>query len=192
MDTDLGKTQINSLSQGITNAKTANKIDKIEKEIKAVELEIADRTKEININTIGAQGNIAIGNAKSALTQGNVDEETYKTKIASIRQEYTNLVLEAGERQSNINLTNAQVEQVKALTKNYQDQIELGKTGQKIQEDYYNNLIDLGYSKVVADGITNVIGFTTKGQLPVTETTTQTSTNSEGKWRTSTTKKTRQ
>lgn len=173
-DTELINTQIGNLTQGITNQKTINELDLIEKDIKNIELEIDQRTKEIQINEIGAKANEAIGKAKSAMTQGNVDEATYTTKIKTIEQTYTNLALEEGAIRSGINLTNEQIEQVKGLTQNYIEQIKLGKSGQQIQKEYQDSLIKLGYTKVIADGITNVVGMVTKGRIPKTETTTET------------------
>lgn len=90
-DTNLVKTQIDSLTQGITNSKTINEINKIEKDIKAVAATVAEETSQDAIAYIKHEAVRMGGMAKSALVEGKVDEETQKQKIELINKQLANI-----------------------------------------------------------------------------------------------------
>lgn len=78
-----------------------------------LENEIKTRTLEDVVNTIGANRNTAIGQAKTAMTKGNVDEATYQNQIKKIDAETRNEIFKMTLMKSDANLNN---ERARAIT----------------------------------------------------------------------------
>lgn len=126
----------------LTNMNTANA---------TIENEIKSKTLEDIVTTIGANRNKAIGEAKSAMTSGNVDETTYKTQIEQINNDSMLTAIKIGAEKQGIMLSQAQIQ-------NMTEQIKIGRVNaekismDQVQGKALNQLIETIYNKL---GVSN-------------------------------------
>lgn len=90
VDTKLGETQIQTLTQGIENAKAVERLTRIQGDIADMDAGIIGSTLQDKINYIRHESVRMGGMAKSALSIGKVDESTIKQKIDLIEREIAN------------------------------------------------------------------------------------------------------
>lgn len=115
VDTKLANTQIESLTQGIKNQKAVEKLTEIQDSILRNELWEAYESQDDRIDTFKYEAKKKIGEARSAMANGEIDEKTINTKISLLKTELVARGLE------NV-LTRAKTENTKADTKLKQEQ----------------------------------------------------------------------
>lgn len=97
VDTDLGRTQIESLIQGITNAKTLNEIAQFEKRIKKVDANVTEQTEPWRMENIVGLAEQASALADTMQVDKTIAEETKDDKIKQIRAQAIGAILGNGK-----------------------------------------------------------------------------------------------
>lgn len=129
--TNLQNTQAASLTQGITNQKTANDLMQIEKNIKGIETEFAAESYDDRLNMITTDLNRGKAMLQSEQAQGNVDAATVQEKIKILQQEAIASVL-------NNTLTEAKTKNTDASTQQILQAIQQDWENLKIQQQNAN------------------------------------------------------
>jgi hypothetical protein len=182
MEAQANKTNVEAKKLEGADTENVNANTALTKTLKAIEdinLSIKDETRNTVVTKIGAETNSAIGQAKSNLTKGNIDETTYQDQIKQIVQTAIGTTLNNKLIKANTNLTETQ-------TKAIADTIAIGYINayanqrnansnetnattqlRKQMADvlYQNGVIDLGEQKVMIDALSNIIGIAT-GKVP--------------------------
>jgi hypothetical protein len=129
------------------NVKANTALTNMNKANATIQNNIATMTQDDIIATIGANRNKALGEAKSAMTQGNIYETTYKNQIEKINNETILSGIKITAEKQGIELSKAQII-------NMQKQIEIGQVNaEKIGVDQVmgkslNQLIEKIYDKL--------------------------------------------
>lgn len=110
VDTELSKTQTLSLTQGIENQKSIQKLTEVETSLKELDLQLQGLSFENRLEYIEQEAREMTGKASIALIQANLDTDARSTRLNIIKQEYIQRVLEAA-------LTRAQTQKTGAETK---------------------------------------------------------------------------
>lgn len=93
VETDKKRTEIESLTQGITNQKTINELNEIQKDINKLELRVEGETVQDRINQVGWLARKINAEARTAFNNSIVSEETQQTKIQIIQQELLGIMI---------------------------------------------------------------------------------------------------
>jgi hypothetical protein len=134
-DAELKRAQANEINTklpgGLESQGLQNKGLGLSNESKELENQIKSRTLEDVIATVGANRNEAIGKAQSSMTQGNIDEATYKSQINEINSKAINEAFKLTLMKSDANLNN---EKARAVSEELAQEwerlsIELDKVG---------------------------------------------------------------
>ena len=157
VDTELTKTQTNSLAQGIENQKAQKALTEVETNIAKIEAFNEKEMSEDKINGVMRQTELLEAQAAKAMVEAKIDQETINQKIGLIKAETIGKVLEN-------QLTTQQITQVKQAVKNSIAEIHL-KAGQLDVEVYKAKLtkalgeagLNLAQQKIVLDAIGTVI-----------------------------------
>lgn len=156
--------EINSkLPEGIKNLQLTNEGITWDNKNKDLDNQLKGSTLEDIIATAGANRNKAIGEAKSALTQGNIDQNTYNQKIEKAGLENALLVAQKHAIDSNIKLNDKQIEMLTKDIEYYEKKYQLDARRIGAQEAYNKNLkqfqddlIEQGYWKMGVQAVTDV------------------------------------
>ncbi|AXH73772.1 MAG: DNA pilot protein [Microviridae sp.] len=99
-DTALKGTQIDSLTQGISNQQAVEALTKVQTDLANLQKTITTQSMDDQLEIIAQNANKAKGEAQSALVQGNLDMNTEKTKMGIIEQSYLQLLADTALKQS--------------------------------------------------------------------------------------------
>lgn len=167
VDTDLGNTQIENLRQGITNQKTANELMQIQDSLLRNELFEKYKTQEWRFQAAGAEADIKLANAKSAMVQANIDEQTQESKIEILAQQAIGSALvnslttaQTAKAISDINVNNATIQKYAAeIAQNW---YKLTQTDREIMMkgiQTHFNITHPGMSQQIGNFIEEIKGF---------------------------------
>lgn len=146
-DTTLKGIQGQSLTQGIKNLKTVERLNTIEGDIKDIEAAVADSTKQDAINYIKHEAVRMGGMAKSALAQGNVDEKTQNEKIELLGKQIANVAADTI-------LKKVQAETGRAIATQEEFEAELTKAGIGKGTPWYGKLVTAWLQRIDKSGPT--------------------------------------
>lgn len=112
VDTDLGNKQIESLTQGIENAKAQEELTKIESQLIDIRVRKENETYYSWLDRFENETSKIKAEAKSAMAESKVNQATINEKIGIIKQELINSGLQNILTEANINLTNERVKEI--------------------------------------------------------------------------------
>lgn len=171
VDTQKTEAETKSITEGITNLQLQQKLTAIQTKAQQQEYDFQGASFADRLDVIKQDARIATGQATTALVQGNVDEETKRTKVDMIKAEYIGQVIEnalkeiQGEKyKSDIEVNKQQIKQsVQSIMQawNHQNvenvEIELKKQMQKyITEPSWNKTWN-SLQTSVGDAVKNII-----------------------------------
>lgn len=125
VDTEKATAEIAAIAQGINNAELQNDIMNLDKQVKNIELNIANETQESAITKINAEMWKAIGEAESAETKGKIDKATKEEIIAQIEQTTVEQQIRISAMKANIQLTNAEIKETYNAIENLKQNTEI-------------------------------------------------------------------
>ncbi|AXH74826.1 MAG: DNA pilot protein [Microviridae sp.] len=105
VDTRLGETQIESLTQGIANQKAIERLTEVQTELAETQSEIMGATKEEQIAKIGIEMQNAAKQLEIMTRNSWIDENTKMEKIKMVQTELAGMVIENKLRESQKQLT---------------------------------------------------------------------------------------
>lgn len=108
VDTDLGKTQIQDLTQGIQNKKAQEIFTKVQTRLTELEATLKDRSLEDSVRIIGYESERMNELSDQAKFETNVAEATVNTKIATARAELLSIWLKNALTKAQTNVAEAQ------------------------------------------------------------------------------------
>lgn len=146
-----GEARIESIGQGISNAIIQGRIMKLEEQMKGVETEIAQGTKEEKIQTITHIATKLAAEVTMAEAQNMIDQATKEAKIQTIRTQAIGALLQNLMAKQNIKASQAQVR--KWAVDIAQGWENLSQRGQEIQIRKFEAEIKANYP-----GIGNTLG----------------------------------
>lgn len=178
VDTELGKTQIANLTQGIENQKVVAELTKIQGRIAAIDEWVKTETRQEAKDTIRYEMETADRTLQMLDRANEMDKETYDTKLGIIEAELTNKLIEMELKQSNIAVNKAQIQQITAGVQ--QKWKELQITGEKNKwehddrlkaiKEYTENALKVAGIVGVSHLASDVIGIVTR-RIPKGKTT---------------------
>lgn len=123
VDTELGFTQIGSLTQGITNAAIVEKILEFEKRIKGIDANIANQTSGDKMGNIRSIAEAAASTAEMIERDNMIGAETREDKIKQIKAEAIGAVLRNTLTRADTQLKGKQGEMIDSNIKINDEQI---------------------------------------------------------------------
>ncbi len=144
-DAELKRAQANEINtklpEGLKGQGLANEGLKLDNESKGYENQIKSRTIEDVVGTIGANMNKALGEAKTALAEGNLNNETYNDLVKERKARAVNEAFKLTLMKSDANLNNEKARAVsQELAQEWErlsielDKVGIGKMQNAIQE----------------------------------------------------------
>lgn len=126
VDTTKAQTEIQSLTQGISNQKAIEALTHVETELKKVDLGFNKATYQDRVEYIAQEAREMYGKASIALIQANLDTDARDTRLKTIKAEYVQRLLENAlitaktkgeyqaikESESNIQLNDQKIQQI--------------------------------------------------------------------------------
>lgn len=148
--TELQGAQTASLTQGIENAKAVEVLTKIETQLKEVTSKLANESLNDTLSKIRSEAISAEQEAVKALAEANVTVETQNSKIALIKQEAVNAVLESALIKANTSESYSKIEVNKAQVSKIANEIvqkwtELNQGQQKVDIQKFSEEIKANY-----------------------------------------------
>lgn len=141
-----------------TNLKNVNT------ELQKIQKDIQEGGKAYSVLNIIASAEKAQYEARQGFVRANIDEQTKKTQIDTIRQNYQNLITQKTLMESNINVNEAQIKQIENAIENVNKQYLLNERGvineetkTKLNKEYQDSLVKLGWGQVAAGMAANLI-----------------------------------
>lgn len=113
VDTDLGKTQIASLTQGIENAKAQEALTRVQTSIGELDMKLKDLSMDDALDLIAHTARKADSEANIAFNEAYVSGETRDTKVNIMRAELIGTTLRNILTKAQTQATNAQTEATK-------------------------------------------------------------------------------
>lgn len=114
VDTELGKTQIASLTQGIANAKITESILKWEDNLKRIDSNIAEQTQGDRMGQIVTMAETSAATAEMIQRDNEIAEETKASKIQEIRARSAGAVIDNLVKKAGIQKTAAEIQKMAA------------------------------------------------------------------------------
>ena len=139
------ETEIGSLIETTNNTKIQGRLMEIDEDLKGIELEIKDRTKEDTINAIGQQIQLSNQQINWWVRKNKIDEATMEKQIEIISQKALKLIAETELIGEQKNLTKQEIEESKARANKMAEDIAQGWKRLSIEEknalsNYMNSL----------------------------------------------------
>ena len=134
VDTDKTKTEVSSLTQGINNMKTVNKLNQIETELKNLELGIQSEGKTYTLNRMKYESEKILGEAESALASGEIDQATRTEKKKIIKEELIAISLDNELRRQGIKKTKHEINSIAQSVLQKWEEIKIKSRGVSAQE----------------------------------------------------------
>lgn len=148
----------------IENTKADTLLKGINTEIAKIQKDIQEGGKEYSVLNIIANAEKAQYEARQGFVKANVDEKTQQTQINTIRQNYQNMITQKSLMESNINVNESQIKQIENAIENVNKQYLLNERGvineetkTKLNKEYQDSLIKLGWGQVAAGVAGNLI-----------------------------------
>ena len=200
-DAELKRAQANEINKklpgGLENQGLQNENIKWDNKNKDLDNQLKTRTLEDIITTAGANRNKAIGEAKSALTQGNINEATYEQQVNKASLDNALLIAHKQAIDAGIKLTEQETKEIEKELEYFKQKFDLDTRRVGAQEAYNKNLkefqdslIKQGYWKMGAEAVTNVAKMIMNPTGTATETISEGMKDKEGGyWNKTTTKK---
>lgn len=136
VDIEEATSRIEAIKQSIKNAQTQNDIAEYEKQIKAIESSIAQKTEQEIISQIQSATDKLEGESKSATAKGNVDEKTQnelmtQARLNTIEQQLRMTAIKAGiiNTQTSTKETNAKIGKIAAEIAKIQEETKATSQG---------------------------------------------------------------
>jgi hypothetical protein len=99
--------EIESLNQGITNAKAQNELTKVQTSLLAIENSFKNKTFDMSVEQLDNEVKKLASEARSALINADLDEQTLANKVSIVGRELTNMILQGNALKSGVELNDA-------------------------------------------------------------------------------------
>lgn len=116
VDTAKTEMEITDLAQGVENKKAQEQLLKVQTRIQEVEADLAEWTQDGKFHYLGNNYAKAQHELDILRYDHSISAETAETKIKIVKQEYTNLMIQAELMNSNIDVNNAEIKKKIAET----------------------------------------------------------------------------
>lgn len=147
IDTELTGMQIQSLSQGIENAKAQEIGTKIDNTLKEVELQVNSETMEETIEAIKYNSRIANKQLEIMSNEAKFSTETYEDKVKLLRANYLKILTDTLKVKSDIKLNDSIIK----YAKQYADATTLSAQASMKNAEASEQNANTNYKKVVGD-----------------------------------------
>lgn len=181
VDTKEAETRINSLMQGIENAKAQEQMQKVETRLKEMSEFEQKATQEDRIDYIAYQTKRALTDLENAENETFINTQTKNEKITIIQQAAVEAMLKNAllrvqktKTETEINLDNKKIEEISASILQKWATVEQGN--QKLAIDAFKAEVDANYpgvsqviGRAIDDGLEKIFQLLPKGFRPITK-----------------------
>lgn len=153
VDTELGKSQIASITQGINNQKAVERLTNLQSDIAEIEQDIKHRTTENAIHRIESEANAAMYQMELLSAKYGVEKDLIETRKQIVREELATILLRK-------ELTSAQTQEVLQSIKSQIEHIRQGDEHldvERVRNELINKGIWVGAATNVVNSVINLI-----------------------------------
>lgn len=177
VDTELGKTQIANLTQGIQNAKAEEELKKVQVRIADLDEKLKGETFEYAINTIKWQSDKLYSELEKIQRENQISAETYDEQIKIVKAELVGIYLrnsltqaQTGKTKSDIQVNNAQIQKMSADIAQKWKELNLTESRNEYEhsdrvkaiEEYTENALKVAGIMAAGHIISDVTGIVTR------------------------------
>lgn len=140
VDTELAGTQIQSLAQGINNAKAQEALTKVQTQLNETELQIKNATAEQAIAMVSQQSQLAEQAIRAAVRENKLGYDTFEDRVKMVNAQLIGQLVGNTLTQAKTRLTEAEIKQVQqniqnSLINNIQNWDQLQINWQHVQNE---------------------------------------------------------